>query len=154
MGQDIFEKNYNPNDEKFIGKIFNSESALIGLELLRKLCDSGKILYRQPHEFFAMNHVGLMPFASSWTLTLLDTLNQNMKYSVFPLPPVGRNLRYRSFLSGYSVGIFRKKISSEAQLMATWEWLSFLFHQRSQYLMSQLQKLPARKSPLLHFVKN
>lgn len=57
------------------------------------------------------------------------------------------------------MGIFRNGIASDSLLYAAWEWLRFLFHTRSQTLLSQNFTFPVRKdadyilkrkNPLLH----
>lgn len=145
MGQDLFNSTYQPDSIESFYDIFNTESALIGLEHLRKLQERGKLLRHRAHEYFALGDVGVLPFASSWTLNLIDMMSPSLNYFAYPHPPVGRNRLYRSFHSGFSVGIFRRGVKSETQLMAAWEWLRFFFHRRSQYLLSQTLKLPVRK---------
>ena len=144
FGQDLFNRNALPTDWDSFAGIFRSESAPAGLELLGKILPSGRTLLHKSDEYFALGEVGFLPLASSWCLNLLEMINQEQRYFISPIPPVGGNRKYRSFHSGFSVGIFRNGIVSNAQLQMTWEWIRFLFHRRSQYLLSQDFRLPVR----------
>ncbi len=145
MGQDVFADNYSANSISCFHRIFGTESAVLALEYLRKMQESGRMLFQQSHEYFALGKVGVLPCGSSWTINLIDMLNPQLEYLALPHLPVGTNNIYRPFHAGFSVGIFRRSITSDAQLAATWEWLRFFFHRRSQYLLSQTLKIPVRK---------
>lgn len=127
MGQDLFSDSFPINSQEAFCQIFSTESALLGLELLRQIQNCSEILFHQGAEYFSLGNIAILPFSSSRTLFLLNMLNPGLDYSIFAHPPIGKNSRYRSFYTGYSVGIFRKGIKSKAQLMATWKWLRFLF---------------------------
>ena len=144
LGQDLFNRNVLLTDQDSYAEIFQTESAPAGLELLEKILPRGRTLLHKCDEHFALGEVGFLPLASSWCLNLLEMMNQEQRYFISPIPPVGENRKYRSFHSGFSVGIFRNGIASNEQLLATWEWIRFLFHRRSQYLLSQDFRLPVR----------
>lgn len=144
FGQDLFNRNIPVTDPDSFAAIFQTESAPAGLELLEKILPRGRTLLHKCDEHFALGEVGFLPLASSWCLNLLEMMNQEQRYFISPIPPVGENRKYRSFHSGFSVGIFRNGIASNEQLLATWEWIRFLFHRRSQYLLSQDFRLPVR----------
>ena len=146
MGQDLFSDSFPINSQEAFCQIFSTESALLGLELLQQIRDCGKILFHQGAEYFSLGNIAILPFSSSRTLFLLNMFDPELDYSIFAHPPIGKNSRYRSFYTGYSVGIFRKGIKSKAQLMATWKWLRFLFFRRSQYHLSQDLHFPMRKN--------
>ncbi len=161
MGQDLFHRGNSLMDMESFLNIFNSESAHVGLEHIRRIIDEGNILFQKGNEYFALGDVGLLPFSSSWSLNLIEMLNPELQYHISPIPPVGKNKKYRSFYSGYCIGIFRNGIASDTQLQMAWEWLRFFFHRRSQYLFSQEFKLPVRcgsesylqkKSPMLNIL--
>ncbi len=145
MGQDVFAEDYSANSIECFRRIFGTESALLALWHLRKMQESGQMMLSQSHEYFALGKVGILPSANSWSLNLIDMINPGLEFFSCPHPPLGRNRIYRPFHAGFSVGIFRRSITSDAQLAATWEWMRFLFHKRSQYLLSQTLKVPVRK---------
>lgn len=144
LGQDLFSRNVSVTDLDSYTGIFQTDGAPAGLEQLRKMLSPGRLLLHKCDEYFALGEVGFLPLASSWCLNLMEMVNQEQRYFISPIPPVGNHRKYRSFHSGFSVGIFRNGITSPAQLQVTWEWIRFLFHRRSQYLLSQDFKLPVR----------
>ncbi len=150
MGQDLWSQTCSPVTPQSFQSIFSSESAVNALENLRSFVDCGNILFQGGHERFAFGEAGVLPFASSWALNLLAVLNPSLRYFASPLPPDKGKRKYHAFKSGFYVGIFRKSIASDLQLHAAWEWLHFLFHKRSQYLLSQEYKIPARKECEYH----
>lgn len=145
LGQDLFQRGVPLTDLNSFAGLFQTGGALAGLELLEKILPRGRTLLRKCDEHFALGEVGFLPFASSWCLNLLEMMNQEQRYFISPIPPVGEHRKYRSFHSGFSVGIFRNGIASSEQLQVTWEWIRFLFHRRSQYLLSQDFRLPVRR---------
>ena len=144
LGQDIWATGKVPFSQEVIAEIFDTHSAKAALECLRYFFSSGSVLTQQPHENFAFDRVGMLPFSNSWTLHLLEMLNPNAKTHACLMPPLPPHKRYYPFRSGYNVGIFQQAIRSTAHLHAAWEWLQFLFFQESQTLFSQNLCLPAR----------
>ena len=145
MGQDLFNRTKSPVTPQDLCSIFSSESAFEALENLRTLLDCGKVLYNMGHPRFTLGDVGILPFSTSWDMSLIQMLNPSLKYFASPMPTGKHHRKYCSFSSGFYVGIFRNSISSDLQLHAAWEWLQFLFHKRSQYLLSQEFKFPSRR---------
>lgn len=163
FAQDLLSKECQPDSKTSFVRIFDTESALIGLENLRMMADNKNILRQSCDEFFALGKLGIHPFSNNYTLNLLSMLNSQFNCHLTSLPPVGNLRHYRPFLSGFSVGIFRNSITSDAQLYAVWEWLKFFFHKRSQYHLTSNFKLPVRigvtpymeeKTPLLGSMAN
>ncbi len=150
MGQDLFCQTQAQLTPQSFLSIFSTDSAANALENIRSFAACGNILFNSGHERFALGDVGVLPFASSWALNLLAVLNPSFRYFATPIPPDKGKRKYYPFKSGYHVGIFRNAITSDLQLHAAWEWLHFLFHKRSQYLLSQEYKIPARKECEYH----
>lgn len=147
MSQGCPDGSYDPNSPAFISEILNSGTALTALELLEELVSivPERIKLNQENEYFAIGKVGMLPFASSWTLHLLNTMNSCTvkRYCMFPaIPPVPV---YRPFYSGFCIGIFRDGIHSPEQLDAVWNWVKFLFCKQAQELCSQSMTLPVHK---------
>jgi ABC-type glycerol-3-phosphate transport system substrate-binding protein len=144
MGQDLFNQTKSPVTPQGLCSIFSSESAFEALENLRSLLDADKVLYSMGHPRFALGDVGIQPFGTCWDMSLIQTLNPSLRYFASPIPTSRHHRKYCSFSSGFYVGIFHNSITSDLQLHAAWEWLQFLFHKRSQYLLSQEFKFPSR----------
>lgn len=147
LSQGLPREEYALNDAVTIRRILESDRAE---ELLTSLDDflksAGKrICLGKENEYFAFGKVGILPFADSWVLNLLETLHSNISYQAFPRPPVCGMERYRPFHAGFSVGIFRDGISSVRQKNAAWNWLKFLFCEQAQEVCSQSMHIPVHK---------
>ena len=146
LGQDIFASGKTTLNREDAAAIFDSPGAEKSLAYLQDFFMTGNFLNRQPYENFAFDKVGILPFSGTWALHLLAMLNPSANYQAYLMPPLPGYKRYHSFLSGYSVGIFRKGTRTSEQLQATWEWLQFLFFKGSQTLLSQNLYLPVRRN--------
>jgi len=152
MGQDVLSKSYDPNSGKSIYDIIFSDSAQKALCYLEKFITTvpGGIKLDKGDEYFALGKVGILPFSSSWSLQLQETLNHGMPIMPCEFPGLDAGKAYRPFYSGFSVGIFRDGISSEEQLLAAWNWLKFLFCTHSQEIASQAMNLLVREDAVPH----
>ncbi|UKI32355.1 MAG: hypothetical protein L6W00_01770 [Lentisphaeria bacterium] len=90
FGQDLFNRNVLLTDQDSYAEIFQTESAPAGLELLEKILPRGRTLLHKCDEHFALGEVGFLPLASSWCLNLLEMMNQEQRYFISPIPPVGK----------------------------------------------------------------
>ena len=147
LSQGISREEYALNEAGTIRRILESDRAEELLNFLEELLKSAgkRICLGKENEYFALGKVGTLPFANSWTLHLLETLHSNISYRAFPMPPVCGMEHYRSFYSGFSVGIFRDGVTSAQQKNAAWDWLKFLFCKQTQAVCSQSMHIPVRK---------
>ena len=143
LGQNVFDSGFNPNSPEYFERMFQTEESTGSLETLGHLRDSGTLL-EQVNETFALGRIGFLPFASSWTLQLLDFLNPNLEVKPYAMPFHGSR-PWKSFISGFGVGIFRSSCFSENQKNAAWRWLQYLFKAQPQYVHSQMMNLPVKR---------
>ncbi len=146
LGQDLFSKGIKIDSPESCYRIFETESAAVGLEHLRRMTESKSLRLQHSDASFALGNVGILPFACGLTLNFINSLNTNFSYHAYKMPSVGGNRYYHPFISGFNIGIFRNGISSENHLRAAWEWIQFLLHEQSQYLLTQDLKLPVCRS--------
>ena len=144
LGQNVLDGNYNANSPEDLERIFRAEDAAGRLNELAALRDSGNLLLEQVNETFALGRIGFLPFASGWTLQVLDFLNPNLDVKPYAMPLNGTR-PWKSFISGFSVGIFRSGCLSENRKNAAWRWLQYLFKAQPQYVRSQMMNLPVRR---------
>ena len=143
LGQEVFDSGFNPNSLECFERIFHTEKSVEWLNKLGKLRDCGTLL-EQVNETFALGRIGFLPFASVWTLQVLDFLNPNLEVKPYAMPLNGNHL-WKSFISGFGVGIFRSGCLSENRKNAAWRWLQYLFKAQPQYVHSQMMNLPVKR---------
>lgn len=147
MCQGIPQDSYAPNTPALISEILECKTALPALEILEELVSAApeRIKLNQPHEYFAIGKVGILPSASSYTMQLLSTMNSRIVRRCSAFPAIAPVPAYHPFYSGFSMGIFRDGIHSPEQLDAAWSWIKFLFCKQAQELCSQSMNLPVRR---------
>ena len=147
LSQGISRDEYELNDARTIVRILESEHAGQALESLEELLKAAgkRVCLGKENEYFSLGKVGILPFAGTWTLQLIEMLKSGVLYRAFPLPPVAGTEHYRPFYSGFSVGLFRDGISSARQKIAAWDWLKFLFCKQAQEVCSQSMHIPVNK---------
>ncbi|MCF6177564.1 MAG: extracellular solute-binding protein [Victivallaceae bacterium] len=105
-------------------------------------------------QLFALGRVGILLSGMISAISLNFNTFGNFKIKAVQIPAPQKNMPKKSLMGNGSLGIFRSAINSNAELMAAWDWIRFLFRKKQQYLLSSDFHTPALKnipSPIHNF---